>query len=98
LTDGRYIYSDPQSVQILINQDFHLFPIPASQQLTLLSSNLGDYQVRFTDMNGRTVFTRQLTQSQETFSLKGLAAGVYICVIYDGTQKVFVKRFVKLTD
>lgn len=98
LTDGRYIYSDPQSVQILINQDFHLFPIPASQQLTLLSSRLGDFQIRFTDMNGRTVFTRPLTQTQETFSLKGLAAGVYICVIYDGAQKVFVKRFVKVTE
>lgn len=98
LTDGRYIYSDVQAVQILINQDFHLFPIPAAQQLTLLSNRLGDFQVRFTDMNGRTVFTRPLTQTRETYSLKGLAAGVYICVIYEGTQKIFVKRFVKVTD
>jgi hypothetical protein len=98
LTDGRNIYSDVQSVQILINQDFHLFPVPASQQLTLLSSRLGDLQVRFTDMNGRTVFTRPLTQMRETYSLKGMAAGVYICVIYEGTQKIFTKRFVKLAD
>jgi hypothetical protein len=98
LTDGRYIYSDVQSVQILINQDFHLFPIPAAQQLTLLSSRLGDFQIRFTDMNGRTVFSQPLTQTRETYSLKGLAAGVYICVIYNGTQKIFVKRFVKVMD
>lgn len=98
LTDGRYIYSDVQSVQILLNQDFHLFPVPATQQLTLLSSRLGDFRVRFTDMNGRTVLTRPLTQIRETYSLRGLAAGVYICVIYDGAEKIFVKRFVKLTD
>ncbi|SHN02024.1 S8 family peptidase [Chitinophaga sp. CF418] len=98
LTDGRSIYSDVQSVQILINQDFHLFPVPASQQLTLLSSRLGDFQIRFTDMNGRTVFTRPLTQMRETYSLKGMAAGVYICVIYEGKQKIFTKRFVKITD
>jgi len=98
LTDGRSIYSDVQSVQVLINQDFHLFPVPAGQQLTLLSSRLGDFQVRFTDMNGRTVFTRPLTQMQETYSLKGMPAGVYICVIYEGTQKIFTKRFVKMTD
>ncbi|SDG80252.1 S8 family peptidase [Chitinophaga filiformis] len=98
LTDGRFIYSDVQSVQILINQEFHLFPVPASQQLTLLSSRLGDLQIRFVDMNGRTVFTRQLTQMRETYSLKGMAAGVYICVIYEGERKIFTKRFVKLTD
>ncbi|PSL27039.1 S8 family peptidase [Chitinophaga ginsengisoli] len=98
LTDGRSIYSDVQSVQILINQEFYLFPVPASQQLTLLSSRLGDLQVRFVDMNGRTVFTQQLTQMRETYSLKGLAAGIYICVVYEGAQKIFTKRFVKLTD
>ncbi|MCF6406687.1 S8 family peptidase [Chitinophaga filiformis] len=98
LTDGRNIYSDVQSVQILIDQEFHLFPVPASQQLTLLSSRLGDLQVRLTDMNGRTVFTRPITQMRETYSLKGIAAGIYICVIYDGARKVFSKQFVKVTD
>lgn len=98
LTDGRNIYSDVQLVQILIDRDFHLFPIPASQQLTLISKVLGDYQVRFTDMNGRTVFTSQLTQTRTTYSLQGLAAGVYMCTVHDGTQKIFTKRFIKITD
>lgn len=96
LTDGRVIYSDILSVQILINQDFHLFPVPASQELTLISRTLGDYQVRFTDMNGHTILARPLTQARETYSLKGLAPGVYLCVIYEGASKIFVKRFLKV--
>ncbi len=98
LTDGRYIYSDAQAVQILINEDFHLYPIPAAQQLTLLAGRLGDFKVRITDMNGRTVLTRPLTQMREGYSLSNFAAGVYIFAIYDGAQKIFVKRFVKVMD
>ncbi|PWV45211.1 S8 family peptidase [Chitinophaga sp. S165] len=98
LTDGRYIYSDVQAVQVLINEDFHLYPIPAAQQLTLLAGRLGDFKVRITDMNGRTVLTRPLTQMREGYSLSSFAAGVYIFSIYDGAQKIFVRRFVKVMD
>ncbi|TWV99740.1 S8 family peptidase [Chitinophaga pinensis] len=98
LTDGRVIYSDIQSVQLLINQDFHLFPVPAGQALTLISKRLGDFRIRITDMNGRTLFAAPLTSVRQTYSLKGIAPGVYLCVIYEGAQKIFVKRFIKAGD
>lgn len=98
LIDGRIIYSDIQSIQLLINQDFHLFPVPAGQDLTLISNRLGDFQVRITDMTGRTVFTGPLTSVRQTYSLKRIAPGVYLCVIYEGAQKIFVKRFIKAGD
>jgi hypothetical protein len=98
LIDGRIIYSDVQSIQLLINQDFHLFPVPAGQDLTLISNRLGDFQVRITDMTGRTIFTGPLTSVRQTYSLKGIAPGVYLCVIYEGAQKIFVKRFIKAGD
>ena len=98
LTDGRVIYSDIQSVQLLINQDFHLFPVPAGQELTLISNRLGDFRFRITDMNGRTIFTGPLTSVRQTYSLKAIAPGVYLYVIYEGAQKIFVKRFIKVGD
>jgi hypothetical protein len=98
LTDGRVVYSDIQPIQILINQEFHLFPVPAGQALTLISSRLGEYLVRITDMNGRTIYAAPLTSVRQTYPLKGIAPGVYLCVIYEGAQKIFVKRFIKAGD
>jgi hypothetical protein len=98
LTDGRYIYSDTQSIQLLLDQEFHLFPVPAAQELTLITRNIGDYQVRFTDMNGRTIFAQPLTQVRQTYSLKGIAPGIYLCVIYEGAKKIYVRRFIKAAD
>lgn len=98
LTDGRFIYSDVQTVQLLFNKDFHLFPVPAAQNIMLLSRKLGDYQVRITDMTGRTLLAAPLTSVRQIYSLKGIAPGVYLFVIYEGAKKISVKRFIKATD
>lgn len=96
LYDGRIIYSDVQTVQVLLNKDFHLFPVPAANSLTLISKNLGNFTVRFTDMSGRTQLSELLTTLRQTYSLQAIAPGIYICTIYDGAEKVFVKQFIKL--
>lgn len=94
LTDGRVVYSDVQQVQILRNQDFHIFPVPASGQLTLMSRELGDYTLRLTDMSGRTVLTQRVVQLLHTVPLQGIAPGIYICTVYNGRKNVFVKKIV----
>lgn len=98
LTDGRIVYSDIQTVQLLFDRDFHLFPVPAGQQIMLLSSKFGDYRVRITDMAGRTLLNAPLTSVRQTYSLKGIAPGVYLFVIYEGAKKIAVKRFIKAAE
>ncbi|HJT74900.1 MAG TPA: S8 family serine peptidase [Chitinophaga sp.] len=94
LTDGRTVYSDVQQVQVLRNQDFHVFPVPASGQLTLMSRELGNYTLQLTDMNGHTILTQRIVQLLHTVSLQGIPPGIYICAVYNGSKKVFVKKVV----
>ncbi|ASZ14022.1 S8 family peptidase [Chitinophaga pendula] len=96
LTDGRIYYSDPIPVNILLNQAFHLFPVPTTNEIRLLSKEIKNDQLRLIDISGRVVAQLPVTQFTQVLSLQSLAPGVYWCVIYRDKQRIFIKKIIKL--
>lgn len=95
-TDGKVYYSEPIPVNILLNQEFHLFPIPTVNEIRLLSKEIKNDQLRLIDISGRVVAQLPITQFTQVLSLQSLAPGVYWCVIYRDKKRIFVKKIVKL--
>jgi hypothetical protein len=95
-TAGQVIYSDPVSINMLRQHDYMVFPNPVSSTLNVISKSLNTMQVQLFDMGGKRVYETSILGTQSTLSLNGLAAGIYICVIFDNGKKVFSTKVVKL--
>ncbi|MCW3464280.1 S8 family peptidase [Chitinophaga nivalis] len=93
--DGRNYYSDSVSIQILMESDIILFPNPASTHLYILDKEPHVRQVVITDMAGRTVLLRTITDMQSAIPLQQLANGLYYCTVYLDGKKILAKKFVK---
>ncbi|WP_160715651.1 S8 family serine peptidase [Chitinophaga solisilvae] len=93
--DGRNFYSDYVSVSILLENDILMFPNPVTSQLYILDKELRTRQLRITDMGGRTLMIRTISDMQETIPVSWLPAGIYNCSIYLNGQKIFSRQMVK---
>lgn len=93
--DGQIIYSDISSVSILLQHDVLIFPNPVLSQLIILDKNYRERQVVLTDMGGRIVLQRTITDIQEYLPVDRLAPGVYNCSIFVGSQRIYSKQIVK---
>jgi hypothetical protein len=94
LQGGAAVSSGPLRVQVLRNSDFQLFPNPVSSSFNILSRDIYRYDMRLTDLSGRAVMAKPLTSYLQKFSISNIPAGIYICSIYKGNEKVFVKKII----
>lgn len=95
-TDGKMMYSDAVPVQVLTNDNFLLFPVPATSMLHVLSRDLRQRDLMVIDLNGRVVKQTVLANLLQDIPLNGLPAGNYWCVVYEAGKKVFSAKFIKL--
>lgn len=93
--DGRFIYSDISSVSILLDHNILVFPNPVLSQLTILDKDFRVRQVVLTDMGGRIVLQRTISDMQEYVPVDRLAPGVYNCSIFQGNQRIYSRQIVK---
>ena len=98
----RRAYSPVVNVRFgkLANPTIVLFPNPATATTTLDLSELpeGNYQVRLTDVVGRTVLSATLSANPHVLDLKPYAAGSYVLLVQgsNGGQVVnLTRRLVK---
>lgn len=94
LINGGAISSGPLSVRVLRNSDFLLFPNPVQGSFNILSRDVYRYEMRLTDMSGRVVMTKLLTSYMQQIPVANIAAGIYICSIYKGDEKVYVRKLI----
>lgn len=87
ITNTTFNVNQVSGVQENAAVDFSVFPVPASDFITVASGNnepLGS--VKLVDMTGKTVFGTGTGQSVYRLDVQGISAGVYSLVI--GTQGV----------
>lgn len=93
--DGKVIYSDVSSANILLQHDILVFPNPVISQLIILDKNYRARQLVLTDMSGRIVMQRTINDIQEYVGVERLAPGVYNCSIFLGSQRIYSRQIVK---
>ncbi len=74
---------------------FQIYPNPAKEQITVISTGEGATSLRLFDVFGRLCMSSTLSGNEEVFSLSNLAAGVYQVVLTQNgqvwTEKLLVK-------
>ncbi|QJB32793.1 S8 family serine peptidase [Chitinophaga oryzae] len=93
--DGKVIYSDVSSANILLQHDILVFPNPVISQLIILDKNYRARQLVLTDMSGRIVMQRTINDIQEYIGVDRLAPGVYNCSVFLGNQRIYSRQIVK---
>lgn len=84
----------PTNVNEFTNDEFQIYPNPASDELNILFSKEGNYTVKIFDEIGREVFSAISTIQHSTFNIEHLSLGIYfIKIISDG--KISMAKFVK---
>jgi hypothetical protein len=78
------------------NSSFEVFPNPTNNQLSLQLNQLGDYQITVIDMNGRVIYQRQLTYSNQlTLNSSEWAAGLYAIQVRTADGYLMTQKVVK---
>jgi hypothetical protein len=75
---------------------FSIFPIPASEIITIELKNLNDFNLlSILDMQGKTLKTIQLTKQKTELSIEEFATGMYF-VKLSGAKGMAIKKFIRL--
>jgi hypothetical protein len=74
---------------------FKAFPNPSSGGIVHITHSMQKPLLRILDLNGKVVYSQQLTQNTEVLSLGQLSKGIYTMILADesrlSTQKLFIK-------
>ena len=73
---------------------FQLFPNPATDELNILFSQQGNYEVKIVDELGREVFSRATSIQHPTFNIQHLFSGIYF-VSVKSKDGIATEKFVK---
>ncbi|GAB2773966.1 hypothetical protein GCM10027175_09780 [Hymenobacter latericoloratus] len=97
--DGTAILSDVQTVRFAAATDITVYPNPTAATVTtflnLTTLSAGTYQVKITDLTGRTVrVVSQQGGTTESIRLDNLPKGSYLLTI-QGNGQTFTKRLIK---
>ncbi|WP_139925252.1 T9SS type A sorting domain-containing protein [Hymenobacter sp. DG01] len=97
--DGSSILSDVQTVRFTSATDVTVYPNPAAATITtflnLTALSSGTYQVKITDLAGRTVrILSQQGSTTQSIRLDNLPKGTYLLTI-QGNGQTFTKRLIK---
>jgi hypothetical protein len=94
-TDGRVIYSQPESVFHFPVSDFILFPNPvtANQYLNILSTDPDGVSIRFFGMDGRMLLEKKVNDSPQKIPIT-FSPGIYILEIIKEGKRKDVKKLI----
>jgi hypothetical protein len=97
LTNGKIIYSDPQSIYYFLITRYIVFPNPVKKtgMLSVLTKEEPEntYLLLFNTL-GQQVLQYRLTQTVETISLPGLQSGIYFILIKKNGKKEFTGKVI----
>ncbi|OQP65312.1 hypothetical protein A3860_16725 [Niastella vici] len=95
LTNGKAIYSDPQSVYYFLTTRYIVFPNPVHSSGPLMvlmkEESANTYLLLFNSM-GQQVLQYQLTQTVESVALPNLQSGIYFMQIKKNGKKEFIGK------
>jgi hypothetical protein len=80
----------------LENSLLNVYPNPATDILNLNAVDLQDKEIRIVDITGRSVKNLQFNSTGNTIDVTDLTPGTYQLLLMDGSDKVAIKKFVKL--
>jgi hypothetical protein len=84
--DGQYSYSDIASVRYNGNGESSIYPNPATSEVNISTTEPTSVQV--TDVYGRLLLNRDISDGQNTINLSELPTGILIFVVGDQRFKV----------
>ncbi|WP_158538645.1 S8 family peptidase [Chitinophaga skermanii] len=97
LRDGRIIYSDISSVEVLRGAAMIVFPNPVQQQMEVVTGDIeGEEVLKIIDAQGRVRKLVAHVSARHTLQLGSLPAGVYWCILYRDGKAIGKISFVKL--
>jgi hypothetical protein len=97
LTNGKVIYSNPETVLYFADAEYLIFPNPvsvSSPRFQILSKDLIKGELRMFSSTGQIVKVQQLSSPNETVSIETLQKGVYILHIQQEGKKEFTSKIV----
>ena len=102
---GATLHFAVASTSVLSNQAFNddnqvsFFPNPAKEYLNINKGNLAenDYTFSIVDINGKTVFNQQYTNTSllERVNISKLSSGIYLAIIETATKRITKKIVVE---
>jgi hypothetical protein len=95
-SQGKSIVSDITSVIYLDKQHFVFFPNPATEQFSVLSGTLAEYELSIYTMEGKQISTRTLNNIRQDFPTTQLSTGIYICKITLNGKPVYETKLIKI--
>ncbi|MCW5906854.1 MAG: T9SS type A sorting domain-containing protein [Chitinophagales bacterium] len=75
--------SAPSSISTVSENDFRIYPNPASGFFTVQSENLKNATIKVYAVNGALMIEKQTTSESETIAVADLPQGVYTCKIFN---------------
>jgi len=97
LTNGKVIYSNPETVFYFGDTGYLIFPNPvsiSSPRIQVLSKDLIKGELRMFNSTGQLVLAQQLFSPYETVSVEKLQKGVYILHIQQEGKKEFTSKII----
>lgn len=89
-------------VNVILNSIFEtginnvkLYPIPAVETINFTHQLQGDYSLHIYDVQGQKLYQRKETETSGQINVSDLIKGVYVFVIEQNGQVVFMQRFIK---
>ncbi|MBD1395489.1 S8 family peptidase [Mucilaginibacter glaciei] len=93
-TDGRSIYSDLANATLLQSNQFTLYPNPVTTQVTILTGEQKDFEIKFYDMAGKLSLTKTFNGLQNTVPVN-LIPGSYAYAITLGGKTISTGKILK---
>ncbi|MFA6086841.1 S8 family serine peptidase [Mucilaginibacter sp.] len=93
--DNKIIYSDLASATLLQGNEFTLFPNPVTTQLTILTGEQKDFEIKFYNSAGKLSSSQTFNGLQNNIPIN-LIPGAYVCAITLHGKVIFTKKIIKV--
>ena len=94
--DNRQIISDLASVIFLDAYNFTLYPNPASQDFTILSGTIDNFELTIFNAQGKKLRTDIVNNISQTINVETLNKGIYVYIISLKGKPVFRGKLIKI--
>ncbi len=88
---GIFKFSGSLANSSFASSKFKVFPNPATSQVTLSSDSLDSYTVNVMNIEGKTMFTKNFNNLENTMDISSLTPGVYFFEIKSGDRSETIK-------
>jgi hypothetical protein len=93
--DNKPIYSDLARAVVLQSKQFAVFPNPVTTEVTILSGDINNYELKLYDASGRLRMNNLLNNLQNTLPVS-LNTGIYVYTITLSGRVVYQGKMIKL--